>query len=135
MERRVLQPADAAKPLAAYSHGFEVRAGRLIFVAGQVAVDASGTLVGQGDIRAQTRAVFENIRRVLAAAGAGFEHVVKFTTYLVDSRDIETYFSARAALFPTIFPDGAYPPNTLVIVDRLVREEFLIEVEAIAAAD
>ncbi len=135
MERRVLQPADLGKPLGAYSHGFEVRAGRLIFVAGQVAIDASGTLVGKGSIQAQTRAVFENIRKVLSAGGATFEHVVKFTTYLVNSRDIEGYFEARAALFPTLFPHGNYPPNTLLIVDRLVREEFLIEIEAIAAAD
>lgn len=72
---------------------------------------------------------------MLSAGGAGFEHVVKFTTYLVNSRDIEGYFETRAAIFPELFPQGVYPPNTLLIVDRLVREDLLIEIEAIAAVD
>jgi enamine deaminase RidA (YjgF/YER057c/UK114 family) len=63
----------------------------------------------------------------------GFASVIKFTTYLVRSQDIEAFMAVRKELFATIYPDGQYPPNTLVIVDRLVGEQFLIEIEAIAA--
>ena len=69
---------------------------------------------------------------MLKGLGASFDDVVKFTTYLAQSHDIEKFMRARAALFPTLFANDSYPPNTLLVVDCLVKEEFLIEVEAVA---
>jgi enamine deaminase RidA (YjgF/YER057c/UK114 family) len=79
------------------------------------------------------RQVFHNLEHVLASVGATFEQVVQFTTYLVHSQDIETFMAVRRELFAQLYPKGDYPPNTLLVIDRLVREEFLIEVEAVAA--
>ncbi len=65
--------------------------------------------------------------------GGDYSSIAKLTTYLVHSQDIAKFMKCRETLFPTIFPGGKYPPNTLLIIDRLVKEEFLIEVEAMAA--
>lgn len=130
LERRVIR---YPKPLGAYSQAMHVKAGKLVFVAGQVALDANGNLVGKGDVMAQTRQVFDNIGHVLANAGASFSNVVQFTTYLVGREAIPPFMQARTQIFPGLFPDGDYPPNTLLLVDGLVREEFLVEIQAIAA--
>ena len=70
---------------AGYTHVVEVTAGRPVYIAGQVALDPTGALVGPGDIRAQARQVFDNLQAALQAVGAGFEQVVKLTYYLVDA--------------------------------------------------
>jgi len=77
--------------------------------------------------------VFANIEVALKSQGASFTDVVEFTTYLVHSQDIAKFMAYRLREFPRLFPRGAYPPNTLLIVDRLVQEPFLIEVKTIAA--
>jgi enamine deaminase RidA (YjgF/YER057c/UK114 family) len=110
-----------------------VRATQLVYVAGQVAVDVSGNLVGAGDVGAQTQQVFRNIAQILNAAGATFNDVVEFTTYLVGRDSIQPFIAARSEIFPTIFPEQDYPPNTLLVIDSLVREEFLVEIKAVAA--
>jgi enamine deaminase RidA (YjgF/YER057c/UK114 family) len=69
----------------------------------------------------------------LKSAGAGWANVVQFTTYLVHSQDISKFMEFRAREFPRMFPDGKYPPNTLLMVDRLVKEPLLIEVQTVAA--
>lgn len=130
LERRVIR---SPKPLGAYSQAMHVKAGKLVFVAGQVALDANGNLVGKGDVMAQTRQVFDNIGHVLANAGASFSNVVQFTTYLVGREAIPPFIQTRTQIFPGLFPDSDYPPNTLLLVDGLVREEFLVEIQAIAA--
>jgi enamine deaminase RidA (YjgF/YER057c/UK114 family) len=81
----------------------------------------------------QCAQVFANIGAALASQGAGFPNIVEFTSYLVHSQDIGKFVEYRAREYPRLFPDGSYPTNTLLIVDRLVREEFLIEVSAVAA--
>ena len=96
-------------------------------------MDAAGELVGSGDVAAQTRQVFQNLGQVLNAAGATFSNVVEFTTYLVGRDSIQPFIAARAELFPGIFPDNDYPPNTLLVIDSLVREDFLVEIKAVAA--
>jgi enamine deaminase RidA (YjgF/YER057c/UK114 family) len=126
-------PTGLAKPLGAYSHVARVKASELLFIAGQLAVNEAGELVGKGDFRAQMRQVFDNLGRALEAEGLGFASVTKFTTFLVHSQDIEGFMAVRQELFAKLYPNGKYPPNTLLIVDRLVGEQFLIEVEAIAA--
>ncbi len=126
-------PPGLPKPLGAYSHIARAKASELLFIAGQLAVNEAGELVGKGDFAAQMRQVFDNLGRALRSEGLGFANVIKFTTYLVHSQDIEGFMVVRNELFARIYPEGEYPPNTLLMVDRLVGEQFLIEVEAIAA--
>jgi enamine deaminase RidA (YjgF/YER057c/UK114 family) len=127
-------PPGLAKPLGLYSHVARVKAAEMVLIAGQVAVSETGDLIGKNDIKAQTRAAFDNLGKALGAEGLGFEQVVKFTTFLVHSQDIEGFIATRRELYARLYPRGQYPPNTLLIVDRLVGEDFLIEIEAIAAA-
>ncbi len=129
-----LNPEGVAAPLGMYSHVARVPAGELIFVAGQVAVDVQGALVGRGDFAAQFHQVFQNLKAALAGAAAGFDDVVKFTTYLVRTEDLAEFVRLRKELMPRLFSRGSYPPNTLVFIDRLVSGEFLLEIEAIARA-
>lgn len=133
LQREAVTSNKAPAPLGAYSVGMTVNAGRLVYVAGQVGVDISGNLVGPGDAAAQTRQVLQNIGGVLEAAGAGFSNVVEFTTYVVGRSSVQGFIDGRNQVFPDIFPDGDYPPNTLLVVDGLVREEFLVEIKAVAA--
>jgi len=130
---RRLVPKEIHAPVGMYSHGFSVPRGELIFVAGQVGVDRDGQLVGLGDVGAQLRQTLVNLQAVLKAGGASLRDVVKLTTYLTRAEDIPAFMAARRELYPSYFPDGVFPANTLVVVDRLVRPELLIEVEAIAA--
>jgi enamine deaminase RidA (YjgF/YER057c/UK114 family) len=127
-------PSGLAKPLGAYSHIARARASEMVFIAGQLAVNEAGDIVGKGDFAAQMRQVFENLKRALESQGLNFANVAKFTTYLVHSQDIEAFMAVRKELFARIYPQGEYPPNTLLMIDRLVSEQFLIEVEAIAVA-
>ena len=127
-----INPPGACPAQGLYSHVGRIGSGPVLFIAGQVAVDASGAPVGRHDFEAQFRQVFENLGLVLKGMGVGFDDIVKFTTFLVHSQDIEKFMKARADLFPRLFKGPLYPPNTLLVVDRLVKEEFVIEVEAIA---
>jgi 2-iminobutanoate/2-iminopropanoate deaminase len=104
-----------------------VRAGDLLFVSGCVALDGEGNLVGEGDVVAQARQVFENIGLCLSAAGASFADVVKVTTFLTDIDDRARINPVRQEFF-----GGARPASTLVEVSALVLPGFLIEVEAVA---
>ena len=82
---------------------------------------------------AQCSGVFAQISQALKSAGAGWGSIVQFTTYLVHSQDIPRFMQWRLREFPAMFPDGKYPPNTLLVIDRLVQEQFLVEVQAVAA--
>ena len=128
-------PAGAAPAQGLYSHAGCVQGGTLAFIAGQLAVGADGAVVGKADFAAQFAQVFRNLGDVLQGLGADYRSVVKFTTYLVHSQDIERFMVLRRELFPKLFGGEQFPPNTLLIVDRLVKEDFLIEVEAIAAIE
>jgi enamine deaminase RidA (YjgF/YER057c/UK114 family) len=129
----ILNPGALGKPLGQYSHMTRVKASEFLFIAGQVAVDAEGKLVGGDDFDAQCTQTFANIAATLKAAGAGWANVVQFTTYLVHSQDIPKFMKYRLREFPKMFPIGGYPPNTLLIIDRLVQEGFLVEVQTVAA--
>lgn len=122
-------PAALGEPLGKYSHLSS--AGGLVFVAGQVGIHADGRLAGP-DLPAQMRQVFANIGAALGASGGGFSDVMKFTTYLTDASLIAPFYETREELFADLYPDGKYPPNTLLVIDRLVRPEYLLEIEAIA---
>jgi enamine deaminase RidA (YjgF/YER057c/UK114 family) len=130
-----LNPPGTAPAQGLYSHAGLASGGTTVFVAGQLAVGADGSVVGKGDFNAQFAQVFKNLGDVLKGLGGDYNNVIKFTTYLVHSQDIAGFMPLRAALFPTLFAGKDYPPNTLLVVDRLVKEEFLIEVEAIAVID
>jgi len=130
---KIINPDALGQPLGQYSHMTRVKASEFLFIAGQVAVDRDGKVVGADDFDAQCVQTFANIEAALKSADAGFANVVQFTTYLVHSQDIAKFMTYRLRAFPKMFPGGAYPPNTLLMVDRLVQEPFLIEVQAVAA--
>ncbi len=113
------------EPISHYTDA--VRAGDLLFVSGVVPVDADGGLVGGADVVEQAEAVFRNMRRVLAAAGAGPEDVVKVTVFLLDVDDRPRINPVRRAFF-----GETRPASTLVEVSRLAIPGALIEVEAVA---
>ncbi|MGH6816987.1 MAG: RidA family protein [Hyphomicrobiaceae bacterium] len=126
-----LNPPSAGPVQGLYSHVARVKPGELAFIAGQVGIDRSGQV--PADVGAQVNAVFDALGRILKDLGGDFSNVVRFTTYLTGADDIAPFMAARKELFPTLFKDGKYPPNTLLIVDRLVKPEFKVEIEAIAA--
>src|SRR5271169_5384940 len=133
---KILNPDSLGKPLGQYSQLTRVKPWELLFIAGQVGIDNSGADKDgktPADFDAQCALVFANIGAALASQGAGFANLVEFTTYLVHSQDIPKFAQYRTREFPGLFHGGAYPPNTLLIVDRLVREDLLVEVSAIAA--
>ena len=135
MKRTVLSPKSIPSRGKPYSQGFVVEARRTVFVAGQVPVDAEGQTVGKGDIAAQTVQVFRNLGAVLEEAGATFSHVVQFMTFVVGAQNLPAFYAARNAAYAKLYPEGDYPPNTLLVVERLANEEFLLEIQAIAALD
>jgi enamine deaminase RidA (YjgF/YER057c/UK114 family) len=108
-----------------------VKAGKIVFVAGQTALNAEGTLVGLGDISAQTAQVFENLKTALAAAGADFTHLTKLTVYATDAGSLPAIAAVRAQYLGT--PDPV--ASTFVAIAGLAQPGFLVEIEAIAVLD
>jgi enamine deaminase RidA (YjgF/YER057c/UK114 family) len=110
-----------------YSHAVEAT-GRLVATAGQVAIDADGHLVGEGDPRAQAEQVFENLRLALAAAGATFADVVKLGYFVTDVSFLPQIREVRDRFIDTARP----PASTAVQVSALVRPGVLLEIDALA---
>jgi enamine deaminase RidA (YjgF/YER057c/UK114 family) len=129
----IYNPSELGPPMGQYSHVTRVKANEFLFIAGMLSGDARGNIVGAGDFDAQTSQVFRNVEAALKSAGASWRNVVQFTTFLVHSQDIPKFMAFRLREFPKMFPDGKYPPNTLLMVDRLVQEPFLVEVQTVAA--
>ncbi len=125
-------PDELGKPLGAYSH-IASGSGRLVSIAGQVGGDRDGN-VAEGDLKAQVAQTFENLKAALASEGIGPSDVIALTTYLIEADDIALFFEARNELFPDLYPDGSYPPNTLLVIDRLVQPELMVEISALAIA-
>ncbi len=125
MKRQEYRVEGMMAPISHYTDA--VRAGDLLFVSGVVPVDSEGRLVGGDDVVAQARAVFDNMRRVLAAAGAGPADVVKVTVFLTDVDDRPRINPVRQEFF-----GKARPASTLVEVSRLAIPGAKIEVEAVA---
>ena len=126
-----LNPDSLGKPLGQYSQISRVKASEFLFIAGQVGAARDGTV--PADFDAQCVLTFANIGAALQSQGAGFANIVEFTTYMVHSQDIPKFMQYRTREFPRLFPGNAYPPNTLLMIDRLVQEQFLIEVQTVAA--
>lgn len=133
MQSKIYNVKELGEPLGQYCHISRVKASEYLFIAGMLSADTEGNVVGAGDFDAQCRQVFGNLELALKSASAGWQHIVQFTTYLVHSQDIPNFMEFRLREFPKMFPTKAYPPNTLLMVDRLVQEPFLVEVQAIAA--
>jgi enamine deaminase RidA (YjgF/YER057c/UK114 family) len=127
---RVFSPSQLPKPVG-YSHIGEITSGKMLYIAGQVAMDVAGNLVGMDDYRAQLQQVFRNLKVALESAGASFKNVIKLNYYIVDTVDRSQFFAYREVRDQHV--DTANPPvATVVIVRGLFRPEFLIEIEAIA---
>ncbi|MBI4083332.1 MAG: RidA family protein [Candidatus Lambdaproteobacteria bacterium] len=124
MAHQVLKVTRVFQPQG-YSHA--IRAGDTVYIAGQVARDLTGALVGRGDFEMQAQQVYRNLQAILEEIGGGLENVVKMTTYLTHSGYVDKYRAVRSRLFAP--PE---PTNTLLIVQSLASPDFLIEVEAVA---
>ena len=129
-EKQFVNPKDLNAPTS-YTHVVTVNQGKMIFVSGQVALNKQGDVVGKGDLRAQATQVFENLRTALTSVGATFSDVIKVNTYVVNYKptDVAIIRELRSKYLPKDKP----PASTLVGVQSLAREDFLIEVEVIAA--
>jgi enamine deaminase RidA (YjgF/YER057c/UK114 family) len=124
-------PKKFGAPLGMYSHGMIAPCGEIVVVAGQVGIGQGGE-AATGDVVAQTKQALDNVRAVVEAAGCSMRDVVRLQTFLTHAEDIPGFMKARAEVFPGYFPDGVYPPNTLLMVSRLVKPELLVEIEAMA---
>jgi enamine deaminase RidA (YjgF/YER057c/UK114 family) len=127
---KIVTPKAFGPPLGLYSHGVIAPAGELVVVAGQVGVGPSGGV--SGDIVGQTKQAFDNVRVVLEAAGCTLRDVIRLQTFLTRADDIPGFMKAREEVFAEHYPNGGYPPNTLLIVSRLVKPELHVEIEAMA---
>lgn len=122
------------KLYGAYSPVSTAPAGATLYsIAGQLGGTADGSLPGDGSVYAQTKQSFANLGTALDAAGLGFGDVLRLNTFIVDRSSIEHFMTARLEVFAEIYPDGGYPPNTLVLVAGLVEAQFSVEIEALAA--
>lgn len=122
--RQEFSVAGLAPPVSHYCDA--VRFGDLLFISGLVGVDDTGRVVGEGDAARQTRQIFENMKKVLDAAGAGFADVLKLTVFMVNIDDRPVINPVRQEFF-----GSARPASTLVEVSRLVRPDLLLEIEAV----
>lgn len=128
----IRKPETLGEPLGRYSHISIATGTQIVSVAGQVGIVSSGELAGDGSITAQTKQAFRNVVAALDSVQLGPRDIFKTTTFLVGAENLDEFMEARKAAFADIFPDEAYPPNTLLIVARLVEARLAVEVEALA---
>ena len=132
MKKRYLNPKEMGAAPKFYTHAVSAAgAGKLVYVSGQVSWDASGSIVGKGDMRAQSEQVFRNVTAALKAAGAKWDDVIKMNGYMVgmDGPRVDAYREVRGKYLVA----GKLPASTLVGVERLVHPDLLLEVEVVAA--
>jgi len=133
MKRQNIQPDSLAKRVVGghvlYSHAVVVEGRKTVFVSGQLARDAKGNVVGQGDMRAQIRQTGENIKAALAAAGATLADIVKTNTYVTDIEEFFKHTDVRMEYF------GALPTSTTIEVRKLAHPDLMVEIEVIAVLD
>jgi enamine deaminase RidA (YjgF/YER057c/UK114 family) len=127
----LVQPEGLGPPLGLYSQVcVAAPGGTTVVVAGQTGVDAHGKVAP--DIQSQTEQAFANLGTALRATGATYADVVKTTTFLVGRLLLDEFMATRRAVFASLYPEGNFPPNTLLLVEGLVEERLLVEVEALA---
>lgn len=123
-----LSPSSIHPPFAPYSPGIEVSSrSRYVFVSGQLGIDKDGAI--PPDAAGQARVVFDNIKAILGEANMGLKDVVKLNAYVTGRQHMRGYMDVRNELF-----EEPYPASTLMIVGGFTREEFVVEIEAIAAS-
>jgi enamine deaminase RidA (YjgF/YER057c/UK114 family) len=127
-----INPPELGTP-PGYSQIVDVSAGRIIFISGQTALDREGNLIGKNDFAAQAAQVFRNLALALQASGCTPANLVKLTVFLTDMNNLAGYREARNRFFASVTPPAA-PAVTLVEVSKLYGPDFLIEIEAVAAA-
>jgi enamine deaminase RidA (YjgF/YER057c/UK114 family) len=127
---RLFNPEGMAATIG-YSHVAEITRGKIIYISGQVARDASGELVGEEDFRAQVEQAFQNLKTAIEAAGGTFASVVKLNYYCVDTVE-QSHLPIVREVRDRFVNTESPPASTFVVVRRLVRPEWLIEIEAIA---
>ena len=130
MKKEIIVSEKLSRPLGIYSQAVKAEGGRLLFISGMTARDKDGNIVGKGDMKLQTQQVLENMKTILSLAGATFDNVVKVTVFVTDLSRFKDIHEVRAKYFKK-----DYPASTLVQVSRLVHEDMLIEIEAIAVLD
>lgn len=123
-------PAELSPPYGLYSQMSHSN-GPLYFIAGQLAVEEDGTIIGKGDLAAQLREVLRRIELAASSVALSLRDVVQFTTYLASRDLVREFYAAREILFAELYPDGNYPPNTLLAVAGLVEPDLLVEIQAI----
>ena len=124
MAHKILIPKTVHPPLG-YSHA--ARAANTLYIAGQIAKDLDGNIVGRDDFKKQAHQVHENLKNILKEAGGSLQNIVKMTIFLTHFSYIDAYRNVRDEFFPV-----PGPPNTLLVVESLALPDYLIEVEAIA---
>jgi enamine deaminase RidA (YjgF/YER057c/UK114 family) len=129
---RYLNPPALEQP-PGYSHVVDVRGSRLIFIAGQAGVDATGNVIGGNNVERQAEQAFRNLSAALESVGCTAANLVKLTVFVRDMGRLADYRRARDRFFNSVMPAIA-PAVTLVEVSRLYSESLLIEIEAVAAA-
>jgi len=129
MAKQIIKPANMAAPTG-YSYAVK-KTGTPVFIAGQVALDAQGRLVGEGDVAAQVEQVFQNLRTVVEACGGTMEDVVKITIYATDV----SHRPAIAAARQRHFKDGQFPASTYLVISALAAPQILVEIEAVAMVE
>ncbi|MBI4588779.1 MAG: RidA family protein [Candidatus Rokubacteria bacterium] len=135
MPKTPVNPPSMVKPVG-YSHAFEVRGGRILFLAGQVAFDKEGNVVGKGDLVAQFRQVCENLKALVTAQGGSLQDIVKLTLYVLDKAHYKANSKAIGLVYREYFGKH-FPAMTLVEVKGLYDADAgcMLEVEGIAALD
>lgn len=132
MQKTIMDSAALARPVGPYSNGVKVKLAdaTLLFISGVVAFDSDGGVVGKGDIRAQTIQVMENLKAILASEGATFDDIVKVTNYYIDIHQYPIIAEVRRRYF------GSWmPASTGVEVRKLIQDDLLVEIEAIAVVN
>ena len=126
MAREIIHPVSVHSTAGVgYSH--VAKAGDTVYIAGQIALDADGALVGRGDIEAQTQQVYANLQAILEELGGSLDDIVKLTTYMTDRSHLDAFRNVRNRFF-----SDAFPPNTLLFVSGLAQPDYLVEIEAVA---
>jgi enamine deaminase RidA (YjgF/YER057c/UK114 family) len=128
-----VNPPTLAKPVG-YSHGFEVQGGKTLYMAGQVATDKAGTVVGKGDLVAQFRQVCENLKALLLARGGQMNDIVKLTMYVLSKADYKAKAKDIGLVYREYF-GRHFPAMTLVEVKGLYDDDCAIEIEGVAVID
>lgn len=135
MSVEYVNPENHSVPAGLYSHVAIAGPGRFAFIAGQIALDGDGSLVGADDSGKQFQQVFRNLKSVLDGIGAMPSDIVELRTFLVGEESLPAFRAARELVYSEHFGAGPYPPNTLVIVSGLAQPEFKVEVSATVLLD